>query len=271
MPSATLRKDVVEGILSGMTPDEARRRNAVRIFGAPPGGYSTGVNMAVENSTWDNVQDLADVYLDWCSNGYSQGHFGEKMKDEFMKRFSSVSLTVKNMPDREIDLLDCDDVYEYLGGMNAFVRAYGKHKDTFSSYMGDDSDPKRSKLRDTQQELRYVFRSKILNPKFIDGLKEHGYRGAGEMANLTEFTMAWDATSDIGEDWMYNGIADKYLFDKDTKEWMMDVNPYAMMNMLNRLEEAIERGLWDASDEYKQKLKDLYLEVEERIEEVSDR
>ena len=269
--AATLRKDVVEGILSGMTPDEARRRNAVRIFGAPPGGYSTGVNMAVENSTWDNVQDLADVYLDWCSNGYSQGHFGEKMKDEFMKRFSSVSLTVKNMPDREIDLLDCDDVYEYLGGMNAFVRAYGKHKDTFSSYMGDDSDPKRSKLRDTQQELRYVFRSKILNPKFIDGLKEHGYRGAGEMANLTEFTMAWDATSDIGEDWMYNGIADKYLFDKDTKEWMMDVNPYAMMNMLNRLEEAIERGLWDASDEYKQKLKDLYLEVEERIEEVSDR
>lgn len=268
--AANLRKDVIEGIISGLSPDEARRRNAVRIFGAPPGGYGTGVNKAIGDSTWNDVKDLADIYLDWCSNGYSKGHYGEKLKDEFMRRFSNVSLTVKNMPDREIDLLDCDDVYEYLGGMNAFVRAYGKNKD-FATYMGDDSDPKRSKLRDTQQELRYVYRSKILNPKFIKGLKEHGYRGAGEMANLTEFTMAWDATSDIAEDWMYEGLADKYLFDKDTKEWMMDVNPYAMMNILNRLEEAIERGLWDAKEDYRQKLKDLYLEVEERIEDVMDR
>jgi len=268
--AANLRKDMVEGILSGLTPDEARRRNSVRIFGAPPGGYGTGVNKAIEASSWESIQDLADVYLEWCSNGYSQGHYGEKLKDEFMRRFSNVSLTVKNMPDREIDLLDCDDVYEYLGGMNAFVRAYGKNKD-FLSFMGDDSDPKRSKLRDTKQELQYVFRSKILNPKFINGLKEHGYRGAGEMASLTEFTMAWDATSDIGEDWMYEGLADKYLFDKDTHDWMMDVNPYAMMNILNRLEEAMERGLWNAKDEYRKKLKDLYLEVEERIEEATDR
>ena len=269
--AANLRKDVVEGIIAGLSPDEARRRNAVRIFGAPPGGYGTGVNHAIGASTWDNVEDLANVYLDWCSNGYSQGHFGEKMRDEFIKRFSNVEVTIKNMPDREIDLLDCDDVYEYLGGMNAFVRAYGKHKDTFSTFMGDDSDPKKSKLRSTQQELRYVFRSKVLNPKFINGLKEHGYRGAGDMANITEYTMAWDATSDIGESWMYEGLADKFLFDPDTKEWMLDCNPYAMMNIIGRLEEAIERGLWDATDEYKDKLKDLYMEVEEKIEEVTDR
>ncbi len=269
--AANLRKDVVEGIIAGLSPDEARRRNAVRIFGAPPGGYGTGVNHAIGASSWDTVQDLADVYMDWCSNGYSKGHFGEKMKDEFVKRFSNVEVTIKNMPDREIDLLDCDDVYEYLGGMNAFVRAYGKNKDTFSTYMGDDSDPKKSKLRSTQQELRYVFRSKVLNPKFINGLKEHGYRGAGDMANITEYTMAWDATSDIGEDWMYEGLADKFLFDPDTKEWMLDCNPYAMMNIINRLEEAINRGLWDATDEYKDELKDLYMEVEERIEDLTDR
>ena len=91
------------------------------------------------------------------------------------------------------------------------------------------------------------------------------------MANLTEFTMAWGATSDVTEDWMYDGLADKFLLDEDTKEWMQDVNPYAMMNILNRLEEAIERGLWDASDDYRQKLRDLYLETEERIEEITDR
>ena len=269
--AANLRKDVVEGIISGLSPDEARRRNAVRVFGAPPGGYGTGVNKAIGASSWDTVEDLANVYLDWCSNGYSRGHFGEKMKDEFIRRFSNVEVTIKNMPDREVDLLDCDDVYEYLGGMNSFVRAYGKNKDTFATYMGDDSDPKKSKTRSTQQELRYVFRSKVLNPKFINGLKEHGYRGAGDMANITEYTMAWDATSDIGEDWMYEGLSDKFLFDQDTKEWMLDCNPYAMMNIINRLEEAINRGLWDATDEYKEKLKDLYMEVEERIEDLTDR
>ncbi|MBR2255722.1 MAG: cobaltochelatase subunit CobN, partial [Candidatus Methanomethylophilaceae archaeon] len=269
--AANLRKDVIEGIVAGLTPDEARRRNAVRIFGAPPGGYGAGVSKAIEASSWETVEDLANVYLDWCSNGYSRGHFGEKMKDEFVKRFGGVEVTIKNMPDREIDLLDCDDVYQYLGGMNAFVRAYGKHRDTFSTYMGDDSDPKKSKLRSTQQELRYVFRSKVLNPKFINGLKEHGYRGAGDMASITEFTMAWGATSDIAEDWMYEGLSDKFLFDRDTQEWMLDVNPYAMMSIINRLQEAIERGLWDATDEYKDRLKELYMKVEERIEEATDR
>ncbi len=267
--AANLRKDIVEGIAGGLTPDEARKRNAVRIFGAPPGGYGTGVNKAIESGAWKTVQDLADVYLAWCSNGYSRGSYGVKMKDEFVRRFSKVEATVKNMPDREIDLLDCDDVYEYLGGMNSFVRAYGKADAV--TYMGDGSDPKKSKIRDTKEELRYTFRSKVLNPKFINGLKEHGYRGASEMANLTEFTMAWGATSDVAEDWMYDGLADKFLLDEDTREWMKDVNPYAMMNILNRLEEAIERGLWNASDDYKEKLKDLYLEAEERIEELTDR
>lgn len=267
--AANLRKDIVDGIAEGLTPDEARLRNSVRIFGAPPGGYGTGVNKAIETGAWKTVQDLADVYMDWCSNGYSKGNYGVKMKSEFVRRFSQVAVTVKNMPDREIDLLDCDDVYEYLGGMNAFVRAYGR-KDAVT-YMGDDSDPKKTKLRDTKEELRYTFRSKVLNPKFINGLKEHGYRGAAEMANITEFTMAWGATSDVAEDWMYEGLTDKFLLDEDTREWMKDVNPYAMMNILNRLEEAIERGLWDATDDYRQKIRDLFLETEERIEELTDR
>jgi cobaltochelatase CobN len=267
--AANLRKDIVEGIAEGLTPDEARMRNAVRIFGAPAGGYGTGVNKAIETGAWKTVQDLADVYMDWCSNGYSKGNYGVSLRNEFVRRFSKVAVTVKNMPDREIDLLDCDDVYEYLGGMNAFVRAYGR-KDAVT-YMGDDSDPKKSKLRNTQEELRYTFRSKVLNPKFINGLKEHGYRGAAEMANLTEFTLAWGATSAITEDWMYEGLTDKFLLDDDTREWMKDVNPYAMMNILNRLQEAIERGLWNATDEYKEKIRDLFLETEERIEELTDR
>ena len=267
--AANLRRDIVEGIASGLTPDDARRRNSVRIFGAAPGTYGTGVNKAIETSTWETVNDLADIYIGWCSSGYSRDGFGVSMKKEFVKRFSQVGVTVKNLPDREIDFLDCDDFYSYLGGMNAFVRTYGR-KDAMS-VMGDGSDPKKTKLRTAQEELRYLFRSKVLNPKFIEGLKEHGYRGAAEMANLTEFTMAWGATSDVTEDWMYEGLADRFLLDKDTMEWLKDVNPYAAVNIVNRLEESVKRGLWNASQEYLDKLAEIYLDLEERVEELSDR
>lgn len=267
--AANLRKDIAEDIANGLDRKEATERNSVRIFGAPPGGYGTGVNKAIETGSWKTVEDLADVYIDWCSNGYSRGNYGVRMRNEFVRRFGKVSVTVKNMPDREIDLLDCDDVYEYLGGMNTFVRAYGK-KDAVT-FIGDGSDPKKTKVRGTKEELRFVFRSKVLNPKFINGLKEHGYRGAAEMANIAEYTMAWGATSDAAEDWMFEGMADRFLLDKDTREWMMDENPYAAMDILNTMEESIERGIWGASEYYKGKIADLYSETEARIEELSDR
>ena len=269
MLAANLRRDIIEGIKNGLTEDEARKRNSVRIFGCPPGAYGPGINHAIESSDWKTVQDLADIYIAWGSSAYGRGHSGETMKDEFVKRFSKVGVTVKNMPDREIDLFDMDDVYGYLGGLNAFVRTYGR-KDAVS-YMGDASDPDRTKVRSTKEESKFVFRSKLLNPKYIEGMMQHGYRGAGEMSNMTEYVFGWDATSDIIEKWMYDGIAEKYLLDEKVKEWMLDVNPNAMKEILDRLYEAIDRGMWDADDEMKEKLKGLYLELEDRLEEISDR
>ena len=260
---------MIDAIAQGLTVDEARRRNSVRIFGCPPGGYGPGVNHAIETGDWKTVQDLADIYITWGSYAYGHGISGENMRDEFVKRFSKVGVTVKNMPDREIDLLDIDDVYGYLGGMNSFVRAYG-NPDAIS-VMGDGSDPKKVKIRDTKDELQYVYRSKILNPKFIDGLKKHGYRGVSEIANLTEYTFVWDATSDIVDDWVYEKLVERYLFDDDTREWMEDENPHAMMDMMNRLMEAYERGMWDAKPETLERMKEIFLELEERIEEVNDR
>ena len=267
--AANLRKDIVEDVLSGMPADEARERNSVRIFGEALGTYGNGVGRLIESGKWDETKDLADVYADLSSFGYSKGNFGRPMKKEFMRRFGKVSATIKNAPSREFDILDIDDVYQYLGGMNAFVRTYGK-KDAVT-YMGDNSDPKKTKIRSTKEELRFLFRSKVTNPKFNAGLMEHGYRGASEMAKITEYTMAWGATSDIAEGWMYEALVDTYLRDEKVHEWMDDVNPYAVMNILNTLYEAIRRGLWDATDEYKDFLDKMFEKAEERIEEITDR
>ena len=269
MLAANLRRDIVDGMEKGLTVDEARRRASVRVFGCPPGAYGPGVNHAIETSDWKTVEDLADIYITWGSCAYGRGLHGESMREEFVRRFSRIQATVKNMPDREIDLLDIDDVYGYLGGMNSFVRAYGR-EDTMS-FMGDGSDPDRVRVRNTKEELQFVYRSKVLNPKFIDGLKRHGYRGVAEVANLTEYTFGWGATSDIVDDWVYERLAETYLFDRDTREWMEDENPHAMMDMMDRLFEAIDRGMWDAKQETIDCMKEIYLELEERIEEVQDR
>lgn len=267
---ANLRKDIIEGMADGLTEDEAMKRGSARIFGSPPGAYGAGVNHAIEEGNWETVEDLADIYIAWGSAAYGRGMHGESMKKEFVKRFGNVKATIKNMPDREIDLLDVDDVYAYLGGMNAFMKAYGKEKQPLS-FIGDGSNPDKVKIRDAAEECKFVFRSKALNPKFIEGLKEHGYAGAGTLSSLTEYVFGWDATSDIVEDWMYTQLTEKYVMDKDTRDWMMDVNPHALMDIINRLQEAIQRGMWDASPEMRNKLKDMFLLTEERIEEVTDR
>jgi cobaltochelatase CobN len=267
--AANLRRDIIECVERGIPADEARRKCSVRVFGSPPGAYGPGVNHAIESGEWKTVQDLADLYISWGSCGYGRDLYGESMRDEFVKRFGRVGVTVKNMPDREIDLLDIDDVYGYLGGLNAFVKTYG-NPDALS-FMGDGSDPDRVKIRDTKEEMRFVFRSKVLNPKFLNGLKEHGYRGVTELAKLTEYMLGWDATSDAIDDWMYEQVSEKFLFDEDTRKWMEEENPYAMMDMLNRLQEAITRGLWDPKETTLEKLEALYLDIEERLEMLTDR
>ena len=139
------------------------------------------------------------------------------------------------------------------------------------SYMGDSSDMQNLRLRTAGEEIRFVYRSKVDNPKWLDGLKKHGFAGAKELSKLFDFTLGWSGTSDIVDDWMYDDLAERFILDEETREWIKDENPYAMVDMLRRLDEAMERGLWDATDEMKEKLKDVYLEFEERIEEITDR
>ncbi len=266
--AANLKKDIVENIKSGMSINDANRIASVRVFGSAPGCYGPGVNHAIESGDWKTVQDLADIYAAWGSYGYGRDLDGVSMKDQFVKRFGNSEVTIKNMPDREIDITDIDDVYGYLGGLNAFTRAYGKKN--VMSIVGDSSNPDKVKVKDTDEELKFIFRSKVLNPKFLDGLKQHGYRGVGELAKLVEYVFGWGATSDIVDDWMYESMAEKYLFDEETRKWMEEENPYAMMDMAGRLLEAIDRDMWDADEETKRKLQEIYMEAEGLVEGASD-
>jgi cobaltochelatase CobN len=107
-----------------------------------------------------------------------------------------------------------------------------------------------------------------LNPTWIEGLKRHGYKGAGDLSKVLDIIIGWDATADVMEDWMYERVAKRYALDPAMQEWLKKVNPYALQNILDKLLETIQRGMWTASDQMKQDLESAYLDTEGDIEEV---
>jgi cobaltochelatase CobN len=134
------------------------------------------------------------------------------------------------------------------------------------SYYGDSTDPNRVKVRSTAEEIKYCFRARLVNPKWIESLKKHGYHGAAEFSRQMDYVLGWDATEEVIEDWMYENLAEKFVLDKAMQDWLKEVNPFALQNMAERLLEAIERDMWHASDEMKKQLQDVYLNIEGILE-----
>lgn len=171
---------------------------------------------------------------------------------------------VKNEDTREIDIYDSDDFYSYHGGMVAAVKAIkGEPPMSFS---GDSSDPARVRVRTLDEETRHIFRARVLNPKWIESMKRHGYKGVGDLSHLVEVTFGWDATAGVLEDWLYEALAQKYALDPSMQEWFKEVNPWALQNIVEHLLEAIERGMWQAAPDINEALRELYLEIEGELE-----
>jgi len=264
-----MREDMEELTSRGLSPEEARTQALFRVFSDRPGAYGCGVSELIDSKNWRSQKDLAEVYITWGCYAYGRKSYGFKAPELFKKRLSKVEMTVKNVDTREYDLLSGDDWYDAHGGMDVTIKVLtGK---TPSSYYSDSSDPNRIKVRSTAEEIKHVFRARILNPKWIEGMKRHGYKGAGDLSRTVDFILGWDATEETVEDWMWEEFAKKYALNPEMQEWMKEVNPFAFQNILERLLEAIERGLWRADEEMKKKLQNLYLKIEGTLEGISSR
>jgi cobaltochelatase CobN len=249
---------------AGNCEETARKEAGYRIFGSRPGTYGAGVSAAIESKNWKDCHDLAEVYMVWGGYAYGRRSFGVTAAEEFKRRLGNLDLTVKNEDTREIDMLDGDDFYSFHGGMISAVKSI--KGELPRSYCGDSSDPDRVKTRSAAEETKHIFRTRILNPKWIKSMQEHGYKGAADFARAVDISFGWDATAEVLEDWMYEELANKYALDKEMQEWLKKVNPHALQNIAERLLEAVERGMWRASDEMKEELRDVYLDIEGWIE-----
>ncbi|HEY3425051.1 MAG TPA: cobaltochelatase subunit CobN [Negativicutes bacterium] len=240
-----------------------------RIFGCPPGTYGAGVGNVLEAKNWETVDDLAKVYVRWGAHAYGANVNGTFVPALFSRRLGSLDVTVKNEDNREVHMLNSDDFNAYHGGMIAAVRSL---KGTAPrSYCGDSSDCQHVALRSLAEEFKRLFRGEVMNPKYIEGMQQHGYKGAADLAGVVAHCYEWDATSAVMEDWMYQGLAQKYAFDEKMQQWMQQVNPWALQRIAEKLLEAAQRGLWQADEQTKQELQQLYLSIEGELEERSDR
>ncbi|HWQ61701.1 MAG TPA: cobaltochelatase subunit CobN [Negativicutes bacterium] len=239
-----------------------------RIFGDPPGTYGAGVGDVLEAKNWETIDDLAKVYVRWGGHVYSGKCKGAYMPELFSRRMGSLDVTIQNEDNREISMLNSDDYNAYHGGMIATVRSI--RGEAPRSYCGDSSDRKKVITRSTQEELKRWFRGEAINPKFIEGMQRHGYKGAADLGNYVAHSFQWDATTDVMEDWMYGKYAEKYALDPAMQEWMKEVNPWALQRIAETLLEAAQRGMWQADEETKQRLEQLYLSIEGELEERSD-
>lgn len=250
---------------AGNDAEDSWKKACYRIFGCPPGAYGAGVGALLEEKNWETVDDLANVYVRWGAHAYGAGSKGDFVPEAFSRRLGSLDATIKNEDNREVHMLNSDDFNAYHGGMIAAVRSIKGQAPR--SYCGDSSDRQKVVLRSLDEEFKRLFRGEVINPKYIEGMKKHGYKGASDLAGVVAHCCEWDATSAVMEDWMYQGLAQKYALDKDLQKWMEQVNPWALQRTVEKLLEAAQRGLWKADNVMQKELQHLYLSIEGELEE----
>ena len=258
--------EVSEKRASGIAEDEAESESLYRIFGSKPGSYGAGILQAIDDGSWQSDEDLAAVYTAWGSYAYGRRQHGVSAAPEFRRRFAAIDVATKNQDNREHDIFDSDDYMQFHGGMIATVRALAG--DNPRQFFGDSSDPSLLRTRDLKEEARRVFRSRVVNPKWMDSMKRHGYKGAFELAATVDYIFGYDATAQIIDDWMYQEVTERYALDADMQQFFEQSNPWALRAIAERLMEAADRGMWeDAPADVLNELRRVYLRTEALLEE----
>lgn len=226
-------------------PAAARARageTTARVYGSKPGAYGAGLQAMIDERLWADRADLAEAYLEWGGYAYGAGAEGSRDRAGFEARLGQVEAIVQNQDNREHDLLDSDDYYQFEGGAAAAVATLqGRDRPI---YHNDHSRPERPVIRTLEDEIGRVVRSRVVNPKWIAGVMRHGYKGAFEIAATVDYLFAFAATTGAVKSHHFDLVEEAILADDSTREFINEHNAPALQEIAERLQEAIDRGLW---------------------------
>jgi len=250
---------------SGNSKENAKRLAELRVFSSGPGAYGTGLLPLIDAGNWETRGDLTEVFLKWGGHAYASDGTSSEEINLLRERLSSVEIVHQNQDNREHDILDSDDYFQFQGGLQAAVTEI--KGSTPATYHGDSSNPEKIKIRTLKEEFNRVFRSRVLNPKWLESMREHGYKGAFEMAATVDYLFGYDATCDIVADYQYEEVANKLLLDPEQQKFFREHNPLALRDASQRLLEANEREMWEnANPETLEALESAILEIQGEVE-----
>jgi cobaltochelatase CobN len=261
---ARVRRERDALIARGMDAAEARKRAGWRVFSARPGAYGAGLQEMIDSQQWQTDADLANAYQAFGGYAYTQKSAGEEARQAFGTRLAAMDVVLQNQDNREHDILDSNDYYQFQGGMVAAVRHLAGTQPEI--YHADHSNPDAPRVRTLHEEIARVVRSRVVNPKWLDGVKRHGYKGAAEIAATLDYLYGYDATARVIADHQYALVTDAYLNDTATREFIQQHNPHALHSICERLLEAMQRGLWQTPGDYRAQVEQHLLASEQLIE-----
>jgi cobaltochelatase CobN len=229
-------------IATGADEKTAERRAGYRVFGSKPGAYGAGLQALIDENGWAGRNDLAEAWLVWGGYAYGAGEEGQAERGLLEERLRSVQAVVQNQDNREHDLLDSDDYYQFEGGMATTVEKLTGAMPTV--YHNDHSKPEKPVIRTLEEELARVVRGRAANPKWIAGVMRHGYKGAAEIAATVDYLFAFAATTGKVGNHHFEAVYQAYIADRAVHDFMLDKNPAALSETASKLNDAIERGFW---------------------------
>ncbi len=243
------------------------RQAATRVFSNASGSYSSNVNLAIENGTWENEAELQEMYLGRKSFAFSADNPGTMAQNRqiFETALKTADVTFQNLDSSEISLTDVSHYYDSdPTKIVANLRTDGKKPTSFIA----DTTTANAQVRTLSETVRLDARTKLLNPKWYEGMLSHGYEGVRELSKRLVNTSGWSATAGAVDNWIYEETNDTFIKDEEMCKRLMDLNPNSFRKIVSTLLEVNGRGYWETSEENLDKLRDLYQEVEDRIEGV---
>ncbi len=263
--AAKVQEESTHWQAEGLTIEQAEERSRYRVFGSKPSAYGAGLQGLIESQNWESEQDLARAYINWSAYAYTSKSEGKSAPEAFNQRLGNMQIVLQNQDNREHDILDSDDYYQFQGGMTAAIASVSGNAPEV--YFGDNSRMAQPKVRKLSEEIARVYRSRVVNPKWISGAMRHGYKGAFEMSATLDYLFAYDATTNCVSDFMYKGVAEAYIFNPEVQNFIKSSNPWALRDMSERLLEANQRGMWqDVTADMLDRLKAIANEAEGVIE-----
>jgi cobaltochelatase CobN len=235
-------RDAARLAAEGAPPEAAMRIANARIFGSKPGAYGAGLQTLIDEGLWQSEADFAESYLQWGQYAYGAGLEGRSERGALERRLTGLDAILHNQDNREHDILDSDDYYQFEGGLAASVKTLkGK---AVRIYHNDHSRPERPVVRALEEEIGRVVRARAANPKWIAGIMRHGYKGAFEIAATVDYLFAFAATTGAVGDHHFEALYDAYIADERVRDFLAENNYAALADIAARFREAIERGMW---------------------------